>query len=424
MQENFLHFLWRWRRFASENLVTTEGEPLEIIHPGDWNQDAGPDFFAARVRVGDQLWGGNVEIHLRSSDWRAHGHATNPAYENVVLHVVLEDDRPVFRGISETDRIPTLVLKGRIPAKIEENWQQLLAEASALPCRKRLAEVPQIIKLNWLDRLLVERLEQKTTSISEGLSRTEGHWEQVFFEKIAYNFGLKINADSFENVAKTLTINHLAKSKDNLLQLEALLFGQAGLLETDFVDDYPNALKREYHFLKHKYQLVPLEGSAMKFLRLRPPNFPTIRLAQLAWLIHHSLHLFSKIQNAKNLRELENLFHAEVSDYWQTHYVFDKISAKRQKTFGRDAIHLLLINTVAPFLFIFGKKTNQLDLAERATRMLEEMPAESNAVIEQFHNAGLSARNAYQSQAILQLSKHYCAQKKCLECAIGCFLLK
>lgn len=429
MQENFLHFLWQWRRFTSEDLRTTDGEPLEILHPGELNTDAGPDFFAARICIGDQLWAGNVEIHLKSSDWFAHGHDADRAYENVILHVVFEEDRPIFRGKnldekSPGSRIPTLELRGRVPEKIEQTWQNLAAEKAAIPCRSRISEVPQIIRLNWLDRLLVDRLEAKTEGIAEALDRSGGHWEQVFFEKIAWNFGLKINAEPFEMLAKSLTVSHLAKHKDNLLQLEAMLFGQAGLLETDFADDYPKQLKKEYQFLRHKYQLVPLDSSLMKFLRLRPPNFPTIRLAQLAWLVHHSSHLFSKMITVGSLREMENLLHAEVSDYWQTHYVFDKPSPRRRKTFGSDAIHLLVINTIAPFLFFYGKKTNRDDLRDRALKILEALPPEPNAIMDAWVDAGISARNSYESQALLQLTKKYCSEKRCLECGIGHFLLK
>ncbi len=429
MQENFLHFLWQWRRFASANLCTTDGETLEIIYPGELNTDAGPDFFAARIRIGDQLWAGNVEVHVKSSDWFAHGHGQDRAYDNVILHVVFEEDRPVFRGENgagscEKDRIPTLELRGRVPENISQTWQVLAAEKSIIPCRSRIAEVPQIVRLNWLDRLLTERLEAKTGAIADALERTGGHWEQVFFEKIAWNFGLKINAEPFEMVAKSLTVNHLAKHKDNLLQLEALFFGQAGMLETDFTDDYPRQLKKEYQFLRHKYQLVPLDGSPMKFLRLRPPNFPTIRLAQLAWLVHHGSHLFSKTIEARTLREMENLFHAEVSDYWQSHYVFDKISPRRRKTFGADAVQLLIINTVAPFLFFYGKKTNREDLGDRALKILEALPPEANSIMDNWAAAGISARNSYESQSLLQLTKKLCAEKRCLECGIGHFLLK
>ncbi len=422
MQENFLHFLWRWRRFRLDDLRTTSGEPLEIVHPGEPNTDAGPDFFAARLRLADQLWAGNVEIHVNSSDWLAHGHSSDRAYDNVILHVVFEEDRPIFRPGG--DRLPTLELKGRIPEGIFQTWKMLAAERSAIPCRSRIAEVAQIVRLNWLDRLLTERLEQKTEAIEAALERTGGHWEQVFFEKTAWNFGLKINAEPFEVVAKSLTVNHLAKSRDNLLQIEALLFGQAGLLQTDFTDIHPRALKKEWEFLRHKYGLEPLDASAMKFLRLRPPNFPTVRLAQLAWLMHHSTHLFSKVLEAKTLRDVEHLFHAEVSDYWQCHYVFDKPSPRRRKTFGTDAVHGLVINTVAPFLFLYGKTSGRDDLRDRALRILEVLPPEANSVMDGWAEAGVAPRNGFESQALLQLSKRFCAEKRCLECGIGNFLLK
>lgn len=423
MHEKFLHFLWRWRRFDLQHLATTDGQPLEIVHPGQPNTDAGPDFFNARVRIGDTEWAGNVEMHLRASEWLAHRHDSDPAYDNVVLHVVLDEDQRILRTSGE--RLPCLTLRDRIPAKILENYLRLEHERAWVPCAQSFAHVPDIVRLNWLDRLLVERLEQKTASIAAALAQTENHWEEVFYRSLARNFGLKVNAQPFEMLALALPLGTLAKHKSNLLQVEALLFGQAGFLDEIFADEYPNALAKEYKFLRQKFDLQPLAPGQWKFLRLRPANFPTLRLAQFAGLIHRSAHLFSKILEAKNVRELEHLFDAPVSDYWQTHYQFDRPTARRgDRSPGRDFVHLLVVNTVVSFLFHYGAAKNLPEFRERALRLLEELPPESNTIVDGWAALGLRAKNAYQTQALLELKGKYCDARRCLECAVGNAVLR
>jgi Protein of unknown function (DUF2851) len=266
MRESFLHFLWRWRRFDHQNLYTTQGESLEIQYPGEWNTHAGPDFFNARIRLGETIWAGNVEIHLQASEWLAHSHDSDRAYDNVILHVVLEEDQPVLRTTGE--RIPCLELKGRIPGRILETYQRLEHERAWIPCQNFFSQTPDIVRLNWLDRLLVERLEQKTAAIEAMLERTGNHWEESFYRLLARNFGLKVNAEPFEALARSLPLTIISRHKNNPWQVEALLFGQAGLLEQPMQEDYPNALAREYRFLRHKYQLMPLSAEQWKFLRL------------------------------------------------------------------------------------------------------------------------------------------------------------
>jgi Protein of unknown function (DUF2851) len=424
MREDFLHYVWRWRRFDGTDLTTTEGQPLTIVQPGILNTDAGPDFFNARVRIGDTEWAGNVEIHINASEWFAHQHHSNPAYDNVVLHVVLNEDRPAQR--TDGSRIPCLCLKGRIPADLSARYENLAAAlAMPIPCAGSIAEVPGLIQLNWLDRMAVERLEAKTDNIATRLSASENHWETAFYEVLARSFGLKVNAEPFDALARSLPLTILARHKNNLLQLEALLLGQAGLLDGPFEEAYPQALAKEYTFLKHKYQLTPLEGSAWKFLRLRPANFPSLRLAQFAALVHQSAHLFSKIlEVAPDLRQLENLFDVTVSDYWLTHYQLDKPSPKRQKNLGRDFVHLLAINTIVPFLFHYGKAKQQPDFQDKALRLLEALPSEANAIIDQWADLGINSKNAYQSQALLQLKNCYCDARRCLYCSIGHNILR
>jgi len=417
MKEDVLHYVWRTRRFEFQNLFTTEGESVEILAPGVHNTHAGPDFFDARVRIGDTLWAGNVEMHLFASEWEAHRHGEDRAYDNVVLHVVWEEDQPVLRQNGE--RIPCIELKKRIPAVTIKTYRELLHNEHWIPCQHHFHRVPDITRQLWLDRLMVERLEAKTAFISENLERNRQHWEETFYQVLARNFGLKVNAEPFEALARSLPLSLLSKHKNSLLQLEALLFGQAGLLEGAFEDDYPQRLQKEYVFLQHKYGLQPIAESAWKFLRMRPANFPSLRIAQFATLIHQSAHLFSKILVAQNVEEIENMFEVRLSNYWQTHYVFGKASAKRNKTLGQTAIHLLVINTIAPFLFVYGKQKAEPALCDRALRLLESVPPESNSIIDNWQRLGMEPVSAGQTQALLQLKNEYCDKKQCMRCAVG-----
>jgi len=423
IHESFLHFLWRWRRFDAFQLTTTQGQSLEILHPGEHNTHAGPDFFNARVRIDDTLWAGNIEMHLQASEWLAHKHQDDPAYDNVVLHVVLEEDLPIQRA-GDGSRLPCLVLQGRIPPQVLNTYQRLEHERAWIPCERFFTGTPEIIRLNWLDRVLVERLEQKTAGIADLLKTTENHWELAFYVLLARNFGLKVNIEPFEALARSLPLNVLARHKNNRLQVEALLFGQAGLLGENFQEEYPKILVREYRHLAHKYGLRPLAASQWKFLRLRPANFPTVRLAQFAALIHQSAHLFSQVLETVHLRSLENLFAVQPSEYWFQHYQLDKPSSPRSKTLGRDFVHLLIINTLIPMLFHYGRMKEDPNLQNRALRLLEELPAESNAILDGWDTLGMRARHAYQSQALLHLKTRYCDAKRCLECAVGHFILK
>jgi hypothetical protein len=320
--------------------------------------------------------------------------------------------------------IPCLCLRDRVDANLLATYQWLLHEEAWVPCAARFAEAPGIVRLNWLDRLLVERLEYKTSHLATHLEATNGHWEEAFYRVLTRSFGLKINADPFEALACSLPLNVLARHKTELFQVEALLFGQAGLLDERYKDDYPRALSKEYRYLRHKYSLEPLPPGQMKFLRLRPANFPTVRLAQLATLVHQSSHLFSKILEFNNLRELENLFSVQVSTYWLNHYQFDRISSPKPKWLGRDFVHTLLTNTVAPSLFHYGRSRQLPAYQDKALRLLEDLPAESNVVLDNWATLGATARSAYQAQGLLHLKSRYCNQRRCLECAIGNALLR
>lgn len=422
MKEDLLHYVWRFQRFDLHNLQTTEGESIQVQQTGEHNHNAGPDFLNARIKIGSTIWAGNVEMHLNSSDWIKHQHQTDKAYENVILHVVLEEDEIIHR--QNGSRIPCLLLKKRIPTKLSKIYQKLLHNEFWIPCQHHFYEVGDMTKVLWLDRLLVERLESKIIVIENLLKENTNNWETTFYQVLARNFGVKVNAEPFERLAKSLPLPILGKHKSNLFQIEALLFGQSGLLQDDFEDDYPKRLQKEFNFLQKKYQLTPLQKSNWRFLRMRPANFPTIRIAQFAQLVFQSVHLFSKVLAVKNVKEIENMFELKLSNYWQTHYVFDKLSVKRNKSLGKNAIHLFVINTIAPFLFLYGRSRDNDDYKDIAFRLLEELKPENNSIITKWKELGMEPDSAYQTQALLQLKNVYCDRKRCLECGIGNSILK
>jgi Protein of unknown function (DUF2851) len=417
MKEDFLHFLWRFKKFNLHDLTTSDGEKIDIVQWGQHNTHAGPDFLNVRLYIGETLWAGNVEMHLNASEWVQHRHHEDKAYNNVVLHVVLNEDQAIFRQNGE--KVPCLELKNRIPSKLHTTYLAILHNAHWIPCQHHFFEVPERTKILWLERLLIERLEQKTETIAALLAKNTNNWEETFYQVLARSFGLKVNGEPFESLAKSVSLLTLTKHKNSLLQLEALLFGQAGMLENPLEDNYPQQLQKEYQFLRAKHQLSPIPSTMWKFLRLRPSNFPTIRLAQLATLIFQSVHLFSKILEAHSIKEIHQLFELQLSDYWLTHYTFDKSSPKRSKSLGEDAINLLIINTIAPFLFLYGTQKGIEAIRDKALNWLETLAAEDNSIIGKWKELGLTPNAAAQTQALLQLKNNYCDQHRCLECAIG-----
>lgn len=422
MREELLHFVWSTGNFNSLNLTTTTGDKIDIIYKGLHNTNAGPDFLNAKVKIGDTTWAGQVEMHVNASAWEQHAHHRDKAYDNVILHVVYEADKEVKRA--DGTIMPTLALKGLINEKVIDQYEDLISNSHWIPCEKLLPQVDEFIINSWLDRLTAERLEQKTDPIATLLKETKNDWQEAFYRMLARYFGLKVNAEPFEALAHSLPQIIIAKHKTSLLQIEALLYGQAGLLESPFKDDYPNQLKKEYEFLRHKHNLTPISASQWKFLRLRPANFPTVRLAQLADLLYHSTSLFSKVIEATTYKELRNLFNAGVSEYWVTHYRFDTESKKKDKHLGTAAIDLLLINTVIPFIFTYGKMKDLPDLQDRALAYLEEIKPETNNIVTHWEDLGIRAKSAYQTQALLQLKNNYCTPKQCLTCGIGNSILK
>ncbi len=413
MKESILHYVWQYKLFALQELKTTDGQTVEVIDVGKPNFDSGPDFFNAKIKISDTVWAGNVEIHTLSSDWFRHSHDVDKAYDNVILHIVARADVEVKR----VNGLPILQMELQVPETIQQNFDNLYNAKKWIPCEDKIVAISPIVMSSWKTALLVERLERKSEEIEALLEQNENHWEEAFYIALARNFGFNTNNQPFELLARSLPLNVLAKHKDDLFQLEALLFGQAGLLEENPLDEYQAKLRTEYQFLKAKYKLTPIHAALWKLLRLRPDNFPHIRLAQFASLTHESVKLFSKILENTNVGELRKLFGAEVSEYWQNHYVFGKESVYSRKKMGKISLDLLLINTVVPFIFTYSKKKNRSN--DDALRILEELPAENNSIISGWKALGQHVENAFDSQALLQLKKNYCDEKKCLRCRVG-----
>jgi len=416
MNEDFLQYIWQHRLYLPEGNLTADGELVEPLQPGQLNTDAGPDFTDVRVRIGDTLWAGCVEVHLQSSDWERHGHHTDPAYNNVVLHVVYRHDTDTYNA--RRQKIPVMEL--HFDERYYNNYHRLADSKSRIACRDELRIIDEFSLASWLERLTVERLEQKAEAIMQVYAATGNHWEETLYQRLARNFGFSLNALPFESLAKSLPLKILLKHRDNLLQIEALLFGQAGMLADALIADaYHAELRKEYRYLQKKYSLEPIDRFLWKFLRLRPINFPTLRIAQFAGLIYHNEHLFSQITEVKSVDTIEKLFELKASAYWDTHYVFGKESPMRRKPLGKSAIRTVLINTVVPFLFVYGKARGIDDFCTRAVALLESLPAERNAILSQWEDLGVRNSNAFTSQALLQLNNGYCQPRRCLQCAIG-----
>lgn len=416
MKEEFLQFVWEHHLFSTTNLQTIEGKPIEILSTGRPNFDSGPDFFNARIRIGDTTWAGNVEIHQKSSHWYQHNHQTNPAYNNVILHVVEFYDKPV---IVNGEELPTLEIK--YPPALLENFEQLLKSKKWIACEEKLPSVDPFILRFWYSSLMIERLQAKTNDILQILQQNTNNWNETFYQLLARNLGMKTNAVPFELLARSLPLQTLAKHKNNLFQVEALLFGQAGLLnETLLGDDYYLSLRNEYSFLYKKYNLSGVDTHLWKFMRLRPVNFPTIRIAQLAALIHQSSALFSRILEMEDLDEIQKLFDVTASEYWNAHYRFNKKSTEdKPKHLGGTVFQNLVINTIAPLLFVYGEQHLRQAMKDRALYFLEKLPPESNQVIAKWDELGIESHSAFESQALIQLKKQYCENKKCLHCQLG-----
>jgi hypothetical protein len=419
--ERLLHYVWKYKLYFPETLVTTEGIPVSVIDTGIPNTDAGPDFFNAKIKIGDTLWAGNVEIHDKASDWFRHHHDTDKAYDSVVLHLVGVADAAVCRTTGAP--IPQAVLA--IPPTVQRNIDWLMHREEPIPCRSRIREIEPIQLSSWVNALLSERLERKTNDILLLLEQYGDDWNEVFYIILTRSFGFGVNSDAFERLAKSLPFRYIQKQRGSSSQIEAMLFGQAGMLtETIAGCHYYSLLQQEYKFFAHKFGLQPLDESLFKNLRMRPNNFPHVKLAQLAALWHRYDALFSTIRDEENPEQIKRLFRVHPSDFWQTHYHFHHASPQAEKLLGANALNIVLINVVVPMLFAFGRKNNLPEYNERAIRFLETIPAEKNMIVSTFCSAGMQAQHAGDSQALIQLKREYCEKKKCLYCRIGFRLLK
>ena len=416
MTEDFLQFIWKSRLFKDENIFSTKGDVIEIVDVGRQNFDAGPDFFNAQIKINNVLWAGNVEIHIKSSSWFVHNHQHDEAYDNVILHVIYEDDADI---VMDNDRlIPNLVLD--FDKTLLQNYNSLMNSQKWIPCYDDINSVDQFFVKNWLERMLVERLERKSIEVKKILEQNVFSWEETFYQILSRYFGMKVNADPFQQLAQSVPVKILSRQKNSLLQLEALLFGQAGMLEDNVSKDkYYLLLKREYQFLANKYNLTPLPKSRWKWLRLRPANFPTVRIAQLASLILKSNSLFSKIVASPDCKTIQELFSVETSAYWNNHYQFGKESKLRNKTLGVSAINGIIINAVVPILFLYGELNGKYKIKEKALNILDQIPSENNSIIKKWRDCGVKIHSAFYSQSLLQLKSEYCDKYNCLQCEFG-----
>ena len=421
MKEDFLHYLWKFKKFDSLNLKTFNGEEITIVNVGQYLELAGPDFFNAQIVIGKQKWAGNVEIHLKSSDWYVHHHERDEAYENVILHVVWEHDTEIFR--SNNTEIPVLELKTYIDAATIANYQYLMAPKSWIYCEKQLRDIKEFTLKNWQERLFFERLERKSNPIFELLKRTNNDWESVLFCLLAKNFGLNTNGEIFFKIAQTISFSTIRKESFEVENLEALLLGIAGLLDAEKEDNYFKDLKFRYFYLLHKYQIEKKVFEPVQFFKHRPDNFPTIRLSQLANLYHVQLNLFSVISTLNSVKNIYEVFNVSASEYWQNHYQFDKESPKKKKKLSKSFIDLVIINTIIPLQFAYAKSQGK-EISEDLIQLINGVAPEKNAIIDKFGSFGIKAENAFETQSLLQLKNEYCNKSRCLECAFGMELLK
>jgi hypothetical protein len=415
--EALLHSVWKHKLYVPGTFTTSEGMCLEIIDAGIYNSDAGPDFFNAKIKLDGQIWVGNIEIHTHSSDWYKHKHEKDKAYNSVILHVVEFIDNEEIRDESGR-KIPQWMLS--VPDSVRKNYLYLTGNNNSIPCLSRIKEIDRIYLSDWKNALLTERLERKTNTIYQLLDTYQDDWNEVLYICLSRNFGFGINNDAFERLARSLPLKYIQKHQDSEKQVEALFLGQAGLLESDAIEDeYYLVLQQEYRFLRKKYQLEPLERHLFKNLRIRPNNFPHVKIIQLAGFIRKGQHLLTQILKSTQLSDFHQIFASDVSEYWQSHYQFEKPSSKKSRQLGGSAISIILINTVVPLLFAYGKTKNMEIFQDRSFQLITAIRAENNFITTLFSRAGVEVIHAGDSQALIQLKREYCEKKKCIFCRIG-----
>lgn len=422
MTEEFLYYVWLYKLFSKTALFTSDNQEIIILKSGIQNKNSGPDFLNAQLKIDNQLWAGNVEMHVKSSDWYLHNHEEDTNFDAVILHVVWENDAVVF--MKNNKPLPTFEIKNFVDEKLLSNYNGLIySKQNWIPCENQIKNVDDFLINNWLERLYFERLEQKSVFIKEVLKQANNDFEAVLFQLIAKNFGLKVNGDSFLQLAKSIDFSVIRKERFDEQKLTALFFGQAGFFEADVQNDYFSLLKTEYEYLKHKYNLHSISNKNFQFFRMRPQNFPTIRIAQLASLFFTHQNLFSKLMHIHEKEDFYKLFSFDIQEFWKTHYTFESESKKSAKKLSKSFIDLLLINTIVPLKFVYLQSRGAVD-EEEILQLVRQISSEKNSIIEQFSKLKIKSKNALESQALLELKNNYCTKKRCLQCAIGNNLLK
>ncbi|NOT74302.1 MAG: DUF2851 family protein [Cyclobacteriaceae bacterium] len=424
MHESFLSYLWQLQYFDKRDLKTTDHEKIEIYHPGFINTNAGPDFSNSRIKIGSMDWVGSVEIHTVSSEWFAHHHDTDRAYDNVILHLVWQHDKEIVR--TDNTILPTLELKGRVDESLIKTYRQLVSSSFSIPCQRSIMNVEGLTRLSMIEKAMLERLERKAIEITAIYSQNGNSWEETFYQLLARNFGFKINSEPFFQLAKLLPLKIIQKQADKKEQVEALLFGQAGFLEPTKGDEYFLKLRREHILLTQKYSLLQnkMSKAQWRFLRLRPANFPSLRLAQFASILHSRQNIFSAILGLEDIKSIANLFSVTVSDYWLHHYQFSKQSKSDVHELGKSSIENIIINTIVPVWVAYGRMTHEQRWIDLSVHILQQLPAEENNITRAWKGVGMDANNSFDSQGLIELYNNFCQQKNCLNCTIGASLMR
>lgn len=418
MKEDFVQTVWKFQLFNQQEFKSIDGQSIRVIHPGYSHINAGPDFIAAKIYIDDLLWVGNVEIHTHSSEWYAHHHHVDDAYNNVILHVVfLNDGKPCYT--KNKNKLNTLVLKDYISSDIIEKYEQLAEDMRVLPCKNWWKNIDESIVEQWLDRMCISRLEQKCEEYTERLIQLNEHWDQLFLEVLAKQLGFHVNAEPMARLARSIKTEWFQKNVDNPLFIEAILFGQAGMLNRNFKDDYPNQLKEEYQFISQKLNLVPFEYSTWKFSKLRPSNFPSIRIAQLASILQNHPRFFSECLHIEKIEDAYSFFDVKTHNYWNTHYTFDKLSSHKEKKLGEESALQLILNTICSIWVVYGNFKSEDAYIQKAIDVMEILKVENNRYVSLFKETEYNFKNCVHSQGLRYLWEYYCDSKNCLNCTIG-----
>jgi hypothetical protein len=416
MKEDFLHYIWRTKKFDTLNLKSTQGESIQVINFGTWNHDAGPDFLNAKVKIDQTVLAGHVEIHIKASEWYQHKHDKDPKYDQTILHVVWEEDTFVYQN---NRRIPCLELKKLVHNNVLKHYYSLGQLAEWIPCQHMIQKVSPLIIQSQIDKMTIDRLQSKTHRLKQHLTEVKGDWNVLFYENFAYYMGASKNKDAFLQLAKAVPLSLLRKVIDQEYLSEALLYGQAGFLQRDFTEEYPNLLKTHFSFLKKKFSVTPIKDQIWNFFRMRPVGFPTIRISLLTQFLKKSLNPFTSLLEINSLKEIEEMLSLQTDQYWNTHYHFGKLSTNTVKKMGAALKNTLIINSIIPILFFYGQERQKSIQKDKALHWLSQIKAENNSIVRQFKAHGIKCTSAFDTQGIIHLKNEYCDQSKCLQCSIG-----